>query len=145
MLANGEKAPIKVPGESVEQAQDVIITETIIPDYISDGNFLCFRSSQQDMQVYIDGELRKEYIANDTSFVGRISTIIFLCAIVLLVTHAQTGLTVATIGASANVVGIATAGKEGYVIRWGRYCKLMVPATVIVMVISMVVIYARYL
>jgi len=49
------------------------------------------------------------------------------------------------IGASANVVGIATAGKEGYVIRWGRYCKVMVPATVIVMFISMLVIYARYL
>lgn len=49
------------------------------------------------------------------------------------------------IGASANVVGIATAGKEGYVIRWGRYCKLMVPATVIVMFISMVVLYVRYL
>lgn len=49
------------------------------------------------------------------------------------------------IGASANVVGIATAGREGYVIRWGRYCKLMVPATVIVLVISMLVIYVRYL
>ena len=49
------------------------------------------------------------------------------------------------IGASANVVGIATAGREGYVIRWGRYCKLMVPATIIVLVISMIVIYARYL
>ena len=49
------------------------------------------------------------------------------------------------IGASANVVGIATAGKEGYVIRWGRYCKVMVPATIIVIFISMLVIYARYL
>lgn len=27
------------------------------------------------------------------------------------------------IGASANVVGIATAAKEGYIIMWGRYCK----------------------
>lgn len=49
------------------------------------------------------------------------------------------------IGASANVVGIATAGKEGYVIRWGRYCKLMVPATIIVLFISMVILYLRYL
>lgn len=49
------------------------------------------------------------------------------------------------IGASANVVGIATAGKEGYIIRWGRYCKLMVPATVIVLLISMIVLYIRYL
>lgn len=49
------------------------------------------------------------------------------------------------IGASANVVGIATAAKEGYVIKWGRYCKMMVPATVIVVLISMGIIYARYL
>ncbi len=49
------------------------------------------------------------------------------------------------IGASANVVGIATAAKEGHIIKWGRYCKAMVPATVIVMVISMVIIFMRYL
>lgn len=49
------------------------------------------------------------------------------------------------IGASANVVGIATAGKEGYIIRWGKYCKVMVPATILVIFISMLVIYMRYL
>lgn len=49
------------------------------------------------------------------------------------------------IGASANVVGIATAAKEGHIIKWGKYCKIMAPATLIVVVISMVVIYFRYL
>ena len=49
------------------------------------------------------------------------------------------------IGASANVVGIATASREGYVIKWGLYCKKMVPATIIVVLISMLVIYFRYL
>ena len=49
------------------------------------------------------------------------------------------------IGASANVVGIATAAREGHVIKWGMYCKKMVPATVIVVVISMATIYLRYL
>lgn len=49
------------------------------------------------------------------------------------------------IGASANVVGIATASREGYVIKWGHYCKKMVPATVIVVLISMLAIYLRYL
>lgn len=49
------------------------------------------------------------------------------------------------IGASANVVGVATAAKEGHIIRWGRYCKLMAPATIIVLVIAMVMIFARYL
>lgn len=48
------------------------------------------------------------------------------------------------IGASANVVGIAAAAREGYVIRWGQYCKKMMPATVIVVLISMLIIYVRY-
>ncbi|MBQ8167618.1 MAG: anion permease [Lachnospiraceae bacterium] len=49
------------------------------------------------------------------------------------------------IGASANVVGIATAAKEGHIIKWGRYCKLMVPATLIVLIIATVILFLRYL
>lgn len=49
------------------------------------------------------------------------------------------------IGASANVVGIATASREGYVIKWGLYCKKMLPATLMVVLISMLVVYLRYL
>ena len=49
------------------------------------------------------------------------------------------------IGASANVVGTSVAAKEGYPIGWGKYCKYMFPATVIVMVISMLIIWMRYL
>lgn len=48
------------------------------------------------------------------------------------------------IGASANVVGIATAAREGYIVSWGPYCRKLVPATVIVVLISMTVIYLRY-
>ena len=49
------------------------------------------------------------------------------------------------IGASANVVGIATAAKEGHIVKWGKYCKAMAPATVIVIAVSLVMIYVRYL
>ena len=49
------------------------------------------------------------------------------------------------IGASANVVGIATAAREGHIIKWGRYCKFMVPAVIIVILISMVLIYMKYI
>lgn len=49
------------------------------------------------------------------------------------------------IGASANVVGIATASKEGYMIKWGFYCKKMAPATIMVVLISMTFIGLRYL
>ena len=48
------------------------------------------------------------------------------------------------IGASANVVGISVATKEGHPIGWGKYCKSAIPATMIVLVISMVTIWLRY-
>lgn len=48
------------------------------------------------------------------------------------------------IGASANVVGISVAEKSGHKIGWGRYCKAAVPATIIVIVVSMIVIFLRY-
>ena len=48
------------------------------------------------------------------------------------------------IGASANVVGISVAAKEGHMIGWGKYCKYAAPATVIVVLISMLCLYVRY-
>lgn len=48
------------------------------------------------------------------------------------------------IGASANVVGTSLAAREGYPISWGKYCKKVVPATVLVLMISMVCIFVRY-
>ncbi len=49
------------------------------------------------------------------------------------------------IGASANVVGTSVAAKAGHPVGWGEYCKKAVPATAIVLVISMVFIFVRYL
>lgn len=49
------------------------------------------------------------------------------------------------IGASANVVGISVATKSGHPIGWGKYCKSAAPATIIVIVISTVCIWLRYL
>ena len=48
------------------------------------------------------------------------------------------------IGASANVVGISVAAKAGHKIGWGRYCKAAVPATLLVVLVSMIVIFIRY-
>ena len=48
------------------------------------------------------------------------------------------------IGASANVVGISVAGKNGYKIGWGTYCKSSIPATIIVITVSMLMLFLRY-
>ena len=49
------------------------------------------------------------------------------------------------IGASANVVGTSVAAKNGYPISWRRYCAKLAPATVIVLTISTIYIFVRYL
>ena len=48
------------------------------------------------------------------------------------------------IGASANVVGTSVAAKNGHIIGWGKYCKVAAPATIIVVLISMIAIFIRY-
>lgn len=48
------------------------------------------------------------------------------------------------IGASANVVGISVAGKAGHKIGWGRYCKAAIPATILVVLVAMILIFLRY-
>ena len=48
------------------------------------------------------------------------------------------------IGASANVVGVAAANKSGHKIGWGKYCKFMVPITVVAVFVSMVMLYLNY-
>lgn len=48
------------------------------------------------------------------------------------------------IGASANVVGISTAERNGYAVTWGKYLKANAPATVLVIALAMVIIFVRY-
>lgn len=48
------------------------------------------------------------------------------------------------IGASANVVGVAQANKSGHKIGWGKYCKTMIPVTLLSVLISMVMLYLKY-
>ena len=48
------------------------------------------------------------------------------------------------IGASANVVGISVAEKAGHKIGWGKYCKAAIPATLLVVLVSMIIIFVRY-
>lgn len=48
------------------------------------------------------------------------------------------------VGASANVVGISVAARNGRAISWGKYCKTAIPATIIVITVSMLLIFVRY-
>ena len=45
------------------------------------------------------------------------------------------------IGASANVVGISIAAKNGHLISWGKYCRYAVPAMIISIMAAMIMIF----
>ncbi len=49
------------------------------------------------------------------------------------------------IGASANVVGTSASAKAGHPISWGKYCLKAMPATAIVLLLSTLIIFARYM
>ena len=49
------------------------------------------------------------------------------------------------IGASANVVGTSVSAKSGHPVGWGRYCRISAPAAVMVIVISTIYIFVKYL
>ena len=49
------------------------------------------------------------------------------------------------IGASANVVGTSVSAKSGHPVGWGRYCKISAPAAIMVIVISTIYIFVKYL
>jgi Na+/H+ antiporter NhaD/arsenite permease-like protein len=48
------------------------------------------------------------------------------------------------IGASANVVGLAIAEKEGYKITWGKYLKYALPAMILVVGVCWLMLIVRY-
>jgi len=49
------------------------------------------------------------------------------------------------IGASANVVGLSKVKEHGFKVGWGKYCLVMAPITIIIIVISLALILFRYL
>lgn len=49
------------------------------------------------------------------------------------------------IGASANVVGVSISAKYGHRISWRKFCGFLAPATLMVIAMCMVYLFARYL
>ena len=83
--------------------------------------YLCFRKELKQSGMNKTGNNSypdpKDAIKNKKGFA--ISCVIFLCAVVLLITHAQTGLTVALIGLLIAAVTILAAGKNALMLLKG--------------------------
>ena len=71
ILDNGERVPIEVPGKVEAEYGEVVTISTYLPENFDDNEVICFRSVWQDVEVYIDGELRASYNTDGTRPVGK--------------------------------------------------------------------------
>lgn len=68
---DGTAEAIKIPGKyDIERGEEVHL-ETVLPSDISPGMSMCFRSNRQEIRIYIDGELRQEYVPTESRLFGK--------------------------------------------------------------------------
>ena len=70
VYSDGTRNPVEIPGQCDAERGEILRLETTLPKDL-DNVWLCMRASQQDMRVYVDKELRKEYTTKETRFHGK--------------------------------------------------------------------------
>lgn len=75
---DGRKVPVEIPGKCDVKRNESVIIETILPEDLGNNTYLCFRSSKQDMEIYVDGELRQEYSTTNTRLFGKTSAVTYV-------------------------------------------------------------------
>lgn len=71
---NGEITPVKSRTKFDVEKNEPVTVETVLPDGLENNMYLRFYSMRQDMWIYIDGELRKEYSTENTRLFGKTSS-----------------------------------------------------------------------
>ena len=77
VLQDGEEVPVEVPGNCDVSFGEWGTIKTILPDNQED-TWVCVRSMQQEIKVYVGDELRKEYSTLDIQKVGKTSTMTYV-------------------------------------------------------------------
>ncbi len=77
VLPDGTKQAIVVPGECDVKPGDILCIEKNI-DSRQEDTWICIRSSQQDIAVYVGDELREEYSTKNTRGFGKNSVSVYV-------------------------------------------------------------------
>lgn len=75
---DGTRENITIPGKYPDEKNKVVTIETILPETLENGKYLCLRSSKQDMEFYVDGVLREKYSTEDTRLFGKTSAVAYV-------------------------------------------------------------------
>lgn len=79
---DGAREKVQLPGRCDAKWGEVVRLETVLPDTQQD-TWICMRASQQDMRIYVDGELRQEYAPRNSLLFSRNSASAFVFAKIL--------------------------------------------------------------
>ncbi len=65
---DGTKEAVTLPHICDAERDEVVTVEASLPDDLSQETMLCFKSARQEMEIYIDGELRQTYSSKGELF-----------------------------------------------------------------------------
>lgn len=82
ILENGDRVDVEVPGDIDAEWGELVTIATTLPDDVYKGECICFRPLWQDVDIYIDGQLRESYTTAHTRPFGKNSA--FRCLFVQL-------------------------------------------------------------
>lgn len=77
VLPDGTTESVKVPGECDIKSGEVLVIEKELSE-IHQDTWICIRSSQQDIRIYVDDELREEYTTKKTRRFGKNSVSVYV-------------------------------------------------------------------
>jgi len=66
ILPDGEKIAVEIPGTVPAVHGEIVTLSTTLPSQIEIDETICFRPIWQDVDIYIDGELRQHYSTKDS-------------------------------------------------------------------------------
>lgn len=71
---DGTSEEVRLPGSVEAKEGEIITIINTLPDNLQDNTYICFVSSKQDMDIFVDGKLIEHYTTEDTRFFGKAST-----------------------------------------------------------------------
>lgn len=75
VLSDGTRVPVAIPCELEADRGERIVIEAVLPQEIPDGMWISFNSLRQEIEIYIDGELRQEFSTLHTGLFGTYSVV----------------------------------------------------------------------
>ncbi len=75
---DGTCQAVEIPGECEAERNEVVTLQTVLPEKIKAGQYMCFRSAKQDMRFYVDGKLRQQYSTRESRIFGKMSAVTYV-------------------------------------------------------------------